>query len=108
MEIKVKREHYRQLLQCAYLGNLIVNEYRSDDELDMSFVDFLSDILIQIIKSGEKQKPIANHLIISCSREKDHYKNLIDLNDLVRDSVNQYYEEYRRNVFAEILAEKIS
>lgn len=41
MEIKIKRNNYKHLIQCIYLGNLVINEYRKSNEEIREYLDNL-------------------------------------------------------------------
>ncbi len=54
MKIQIKQENYKQLVQCIYLGNLVINEFRKVGEEKKEYADFLEDVLLQIVKSMPK------------------------------------------------------
>jgi len=106
MEIEIKQENYKQLVQCIYLGNLIINEYRKCGDEKKEFSLFMEDILKQIIKTANQES--AKLVLKKISYEKTEDTMLADLLDRIEDSVKVFYEEYRNNLFCEILADKIA
>lgn len=49
MQIEIKKENYKQLVQCIYLGNLILNEYKKGDEGNNEYSEFVENVLMQIV-----------------------------------------------------------
>ncbi len=104
MGIEIKKENYKELLQCLYLGNLILNEYESDGETRIA--EFIKSVFSQIIS----EIPLTARTIElrNCSKVKTNDLLLSDLFDRIGDSLGNNIEKYRNSVFCELLAEKIA
>lgn len=106
MQIEIKKENYKQLVQCIYLGNLILNEYRKGKEGKNEYSDFVESVLTQIVRGTahtQSKFELKNMLI-----EKTEDTLLADLIDRIEDSVKEYYEEYRHSLFCEMLADRVA
>ncbi len=106
MQIEIKKENYKQLVQCVYLGNLILNEYRKSEEGNNEYVDFMENILMQIVKATPKIQ--SKFKFKNMPNEKTVDNLLADLIDRIEDSVSDYYEEYRHSLFCEMLADRVA
>ncbi len=107
MEIQIKQENYKQLVQCIYLGNLVINEFRKVGEEKKEYADFLEDVLLQIVKSMPKTELKFGYEYKAIPYEKTQDNLFSDLCDRIEDSIKEYYQEYRNAVFDEVLAEKL-
>lgn len=107
MEIQIKQENYKQLVQCIYLGNLVINEFRKVGEEKKEYADFLEDVLLQIVKSMPKTELKFGYEYKAVPYEKTQDNLFSDLCDRIEDSIKEYYQEYRNAVFDEVLAEKL-
>ena len=105
MKIQIKEENYKELIQCVYLGNLVINEYRKVGEDKREYADFLEDVLSQIVKAMPKDKTKFKCKAIPYEKTQDNL--LADLLDGIEDSVKEYYQEYRNALFDEMLCEKL-
>ncbi|MDE5654537.1 MAG: hypothetical protein K2I46_02900 [Clostridia bacterium] len=105
MELQIKQENYKQLVQCIYLGNLVINEYRKAGEEKKEYADLLEDVLLQIVKSMPKTELNFEFKAIPYKKTEDNM--LSDLCDRIEDSINEFYKEYRNCLFDEMLAEKL-
>lgn len=103
MEIRIEKENYRQLVQCVYLGNLVINEFRRDGDVKSEYSDFLESILKQVVKVMPSEKP--RFVFSNFPNEKSEGILLADLTDKIEDSVSGYYEEFRKALFSEMLEE---
>ena len=54
MQITIQEENYKELVQCVYLGNLIINEYRKEKEVKKEYIDFIENIFMQVVKAMPK------------------------------------------------------
>ncbi len=106
MQIEIKKENYKQLVQCIYLGNLILNEYRKGKEGKNEYSDFMESVLIQIVKATPQTQP--KFKFKNIPNEKTEDALLADLIDRIEDSVKDYYEEYRHSLFCEMLADRVA
>lgn len=106
MVIEIKKENYKHLVQCVYLGNLIINEYQTPFSGKNAYSDFLENILTQIVTTAHKIQP--KYKFINLPNEPSPDRQVSDLYDKIDDSVNIYYEEYRRFLFCEMLADRIA
>ena len=105
MKIQIKEENYKELIQCVYIGNLVINEYRVIGEEKREYADLLEDVLLQIVKAMPKEKAVFKCKAIPYEKTQDNL--LADLRDRIEDSVVEYYREYRNSLFDEMLAEKL-
>ncbi len=105
MKIEIKKENYKELLQCIYLGNLIFDAVK-DEKLKQKNYDFLKSVLMQIVKAMPKTETVFNLKFFPYQKSDDFL--LSDLIDRIEDSVEDYYEEYRLSLFCEMCAEKIA
>lgn len=105
MEIRIEKENYGQLVQCVYLGNLVINEYRKEGEVKSKYSDFLESILKQVVKTMPRKKP--KFKFCNFPNEKSEETLLADLTDKIEDSVSGYYEEFRKALFSEMLEERV-
>lgn len=105
MEIRIEKENYRQLMQCVYLGNLVINEFRKDGEAKSKYSDFLESIIKQVVKAMPKEEP--RFVFSNFPNEKSEGVLLADLTDKIEDSVSGYYEEFRKALFSEMLKERV-
>jgi len=106
MKIEIKKENYKQLIQCIYLGNLIINEYREGAGCKNEYADFVGGVLIQVIR--QTPKPQSKFAFKKFPNEKTEDTLMSDLLDRIEDSVKEYYEDYRHSLFCEMLADKIA
>ena len=105
MKIEIKEQNYKQLIQCVYLGNLIINEYRKVGEGKEEYENFLNSLLIQIVKTTPKQQ--AKLQLNAMPYEKNQDNMLSDLLDRIEDSVKDYYKEFKRALLEEIIVNKL-
>lgn len=106
MKIEIKKENYKQLVQCIYLGNLILNEYRKGEEGKNEYSEFMESVLMQIVNANPQTQ--SKYKFKKMPNEKTEDALLADLIDSIEDSVKDYYEEYRRSLFCEMLADRIA
>ncbi len=106
MQIEIKKENYKQLIQCIYLGNLILNEYRKGEEGKNEYSDFVESVLMQVVKATPQAQ--SKLKLKKMPNEKSEDALLADLIDRIEDSVKDYYEEYRRSLFCEMLADIVA
>lgn len=104
--MEINKENYKQLAQCIYLGNLILNEYGKSGEERKEYSDFVNYVLLQIVK--ETPKTQSKFKFKNLPNEKTEDNMLSDLIDRIEDSVGEYYEEYRHLLFYEMLADRIA
>ncbi|HAR36101.1 MAG TPA: hypothetical protein DCR87_04195 [Acidobacteria bacterium] len=57
MELKLNKEQYEKLLELVYLGNWMVNAYRTDDYLE-EYSDVVSNIFSQAEAAGLEGKAV--------------------------------------------------
>ncbi len=57
MELKLSKEQYEKLLELVYLGNWMVNAYRTDDYLE-EYSDVVSHIFSQAESAGLEGKAV--------------------------------------------------
>jgi len=57
MELKLNKEQYKKLLELVYLGNWMVNAYRTDDYLE-EYSDVVSNIFSQAEAAGLEGKAV--------------------------------------------------
>ena len=106
MKIEIKQENYKQLVQCIYLGNLIFNEYKKGKAEQNEYLDFVENVLLQIVRATPNTQ--SNLKLNNITSEKTEDVLLADLIDKIEDSVKDNYEAYRRALFAEMLADRIA
>lgn len=100
MKIEIKEENYIQLLQCVYLGNLIVNGYAKTDRGNREFSDFTENVLRQAAKALPDESAFAFEKM---PVKKSDDRKLSDLKDLLYDSVKDFYAEHLKRAFSEIV-----
>lgn len=105
-KIEIKKKNYKQLIECIYLGNLIINGYRKDDEIKREYSDFVNGVLMQIVKSNPEPQTVYEFRALSY--EKSDETLLSDLTDRIDFSVRGYCEEYAHALFCEMLADIIA
>lgn len=106
MKIEIKKENYKQFVQCVYLGNLVINEYNEPLWGVNEYSDFLENILMQIVTATPKTQP--KYKYSNLPNEPSPDRLVSDLYDKIEDSVKVRYEEYRRLLFCEMLADRIA
>lgn len=106
MQIEIKKENYKQLVQCIYLGNLIINEYKKGTAAENEYSEFTKNVFTQIALSLPENQNTLNLKNLHYERTEDTL--LADFIDKIEDSVRNYYEEYRNSLFNEMLADKIA
>lgn len=106
MKLSIKHKYYKQLLQCIFLGETVINEYSKDNEQVTEYSDLLKDILQQIIDKTPNVESKLKLAPLPFERTQDILMS--DLSDRIFDSVADYYEQYKRCAFCETLAEKIA
>ena len=106
MKIEIKQENYKELVQCIFLGNLVVNGYRKNNETKKEYSDFVDGILSQIINSVPQKEP--NYKFEKMPNKKTDECRLSDLCDKIDNSVKNFYEEFCNSVFCEKLADIIA
>ena len=106
MKIEIKKRNYKQLVECIYLGNLIINGYRKDDEIKREYSEFVNGVLMQIVKFSPRSQ---SECVLKClPNEKSDETQLADLTDRIDASVREYCEEYAHALFCEMLADIIA
>lgn len=106
MKLNIKQKNYKQLVQCVYLGEMVINEYSKDNEQVSEYSDLLKDILQQIIDKTPNVESKLKLAPLPLERTQDVLMS--NLSDRIFDSVADYCEQYKRCVFCETLAEKIA
>ena len=82
MEIKLTKEQYNKLLELVYLGNWMVNAYRTDDYLT-EYSDVVSDIFALAKEAGLEGKAVRDE-------NDDKYLPSYDFEESLQDLISQY------------------
>ncbi|MDE6441838.1 MAG: hypothetical protein K2L12_03680 [Clostridia bacterium] len=99
MKIEIKEENYKQLVQCVYLGNLVINGYRKVGEEKEEYSKFTQNLLSQFA-AALPDKP--KYKFVHMPNEKSDDARLSDLNNLIDDSVKEFYVQHLKDAFCEI------
>lgn len=100
MKIEIKEEEYKQLVQCVYLGNLIINGHRKVGEERKEYCDFAERILRQASSALPDE---AKYKFQKMPNKKSDDAKLSDMNDIIYDSVKDFYAEHLKSAFCEIV-----
>jgi hypothetical protein len=82
MEIKLTREQYEKLLELVYLGNWLINAYRTDDYLEEYF-GVVSHIFSQAGEAGLEEKVVKDE-------KKNKYLPSYDFEESMQDFISEY------------------
>ncbi|MDD8031947.1 MAG: hypothetical protein PHQ25_08130 [Acidobacteriota bacterium] len=82
MEIKLTKEQYNKLLELVYLGNWMVNAYRTDDYLT-EYSDVVSHIFALAKEVGLEDKAVKDE-------NDDKYLPSYDFEESLQDFISQY------------------
>ncbi len=106
MKIEIKEQNYKHLVQCVYLGNLVINEYRKEADSKKEYSDFLDSLLTQLVDTAPKSKSKIKLERMPYEKTRD---NLIaDIRDRIEDSIKDFYNEYKLQMFLEMIAERFA
>lgn len=100
MKIEIKQENYKQLLQCVYLGNLIINGYAKVGEEIREYSDFAENVLKQ---ASSALSGASKFKFEKMPAMKSDDAKLSDLKDLLYDSVKEFYAAHLKSVFSEFV-----
>lgn len=103
MEIKIKKENNKHLVQLIYLGNLIINEYGEETEEKLKYADFVNSVLLQIVEKSPK--PQNKYTYTNMPNEKTQDVLLADLRDRLQDSVEPFYTKFQLHLYYDAFAE---
>ena len=100
MKIEIKEQNYKQLLQCVYLGNLIVNGYAEAGKENREFSEFAESVFKQASSAlpGESKFRLQK-----MPTQKSEDTKLSDLKDYLYDCVKDYYAKHLKCAFSEIV-----
>jgi len=82
MEIKLTKEQYEKLLELVYLGNWVINSYRTDDYLE-DYSDVVSHIFSQAEVVGLEEKVVKDE-------KKNKYLASYDFEESMQDFISEY------------------
>lgn len=82
MEIKLTKEQYEKLLELVYLGNWMINAYRTDDYLEEYF-EVVSHIFSQAAEAGIEGKVIKDET-------ENKYLPSYDFEESLMDFISEY------------------
>ncbi len=82
MELNLSREQYEKLLELVYLGNWLINAYRTDDYLE-DYAEVVSLIFSQAEKAGLEGKAVKDQLA-------DRYLPSFDFEESLSDYISEY------------------
>lgn len=106
MNITINQKDYKHFLQCIYLGNLVINGNKDTGEELTAHNGFVEEIYKKFIENMPEQESHFEfkNFIFEDSMER----KLADFCDLLHDSVEEYFKEFQKSFFNEILANKIA
>lgn len=82
MELKLNKEQYQKLLELVYLGNWMINAYRTDDYLE-EYSDVISNIFSQAEAAGLEGKAVKDET-------EDKYLPSYDFEESMQDFISDY------------------
>jgi len=82
MELNLSREQYEKLLELVYLGNWLINAYRTDDYLE-DYAEIVSLVFSQVEKAGLEDKAVKDEL-------GDRYLPSFDFEESLHDYISEY------------------
>jgi len=82
MELNLSSEQYEKLLELVYLGNWLINAYRTDDYLE-DYAEIVSLIFSQAEKAGLEGKAVKDQLA-------DRYLPSFDFEESLSDYISEY------------------
>jgi len=82
MELNLNREQYEKLLELVYLGNWLINAYRTDDYLE-DYAEIVSLVFSQVEKAGLEDKAVKDEL-------GDRYLPSFDFEESLHDYISEY------------------
>ncbi|MCR4410555.1 MAG: hypothetical protein QHH43_09025 [Candidatus Saccharicenans sp.] len=82
MELKLNKEQYEKLLELVYLGNWMVNAYRTDDYLE-EYSDVVSHIFSQAEAAGLEGKAVKDET-------EGKYLPSYDFEESMHDFISDY------------------
>lgn len=82
MELKLNKEQYEKLLELVYLGNWMVNAYRTDDYLE-EYSDVVSNIFSQAEAAGLEGKAVKDET-------EGKYLPSYDFEESMQDFIGDY------------------
>ncbi len=82
MELKLNKEQYEKLLELVYLGNWMVNAYRTDDYLE-EYSDVVSHIFSQAEAAGLEGKAVRDET-------EGKYLPSYDFEESMQDFISDY------------------
>lgn len=82
MELKLNKEQYQKLLELVYLGNWMINAYRTDDCLE-EYSDVVSNIFSQAEATGLEGKAVKDET-------EGKYLPSYDFEESMQDFISDY------------------
>jgi len=82
MDLNLTREQYEKLLELVYLGNWLINAYRTDDYLE-DYSDVVSLIFSQAEKAGLEDKTVKDEM-------GEKYLPSFDFEESLHDYIGEY------------------
>lgn len=82
MEIKLTKEQYEKLLDLVYLGNWMINAYRTDDYLE-EYYEVMSHIFSQAEEAGLEGKVVKDEM-------ENRYLPSYDYEESLMDFISEY------------------
>ncbi len=82
MDLNLTREQYEKLLELVYLGNWLINAYRTDDYLE-DYSDVVSLIFSQAGKAGLEEKAVRDE-------RGEKYLPSFDFEESLHDYIGEY------------------
>ncbi|MDH7493059.1 MAG: hypothetical protein QHH44_04180 [Candidatus Saccharicenans sp.] len=82
MELKLNKEQYEKLLELVYLGNWMVNAYRTDDYLE-EYSEVVSNIFSQAEAAGLEGKAVKDE-------SEGKYLPSYDFEESMQDFISDY------------------
>jgi hypothetical protein len=82
MEIKLTKEQYEKLLELVYLGNWMINAYRTDDYLEEYF-EVVSHIFSHAPEVGLEEKVVKGEI-------ENKYLPSYDFEESMQDFISEY------------------
>ncbi|HNT02082.1 MAG TPA: hypothetical protein PLB50_05190 [Candidatus Saccharicenans sp.] len=82
MELNLNRGQYEKLLELVYLGNWLINAYRTDDYLE-DYAEIVSLVFSQVEKAGLEDKAVKDEL-------GDRYLPSFDFEESLHDYISEY------------------
>lgn len=105
VKINIKQENYKFLLQCIYLGNLVINGNKAEN-LKTEHEEFVIEIYKQFIENMPERA--TDYKFEKIILKNTMERKIADFCDNLANSVEEYFEDFQNDLIYETLADKIA